>query len=140
MCAAVQVMLHLLNSGLLLLSYSALPHLPQARWMFSRPAILELTHNWGTESDAAFSGYHSGNAEPKGFGHIGLAVPDVYAACERFEKWVQGLDGHQADIPAGCCWWCRWLLCLRVDASCVHHPGPLYVSDIIMLWSVCCVG
>jgi lactoylglutathione lyase len=44
-----------------------------------------LTHNWGSESDPEFKGYHSGNSEPKGFGHIGLAVPDVYAACKRFE-------------------------------------------------------
>lgn len=55
-------------------------------WTFSQPACLELTHNWGTESDPEFKGYHSGNTDPRGFGHIGLSVPDVYAACERFEK------------------------------------------------------
>lgn len=69
--------------GLRMFSYCSAT---QARWMFSRPAVLELTHNWGTESDKSFAGFHSGNTEPKGFGHIGLAVPDVYAACERFEK------------------------------------------------------
>ena len=57
----------------------------RARWVFAQPALVELTHNWGTESEAEFH-YHDGNADPRGFGHIGVSVPDVYAACERFEK------------------------------------------------------
>ncbi|MGB1030063.1 MAG: VOC family protein, partial [Pseudoalteromonas marina] len=55
--------------------------------VFGRPALIELTHNWGTENDDSFTGYHSGNDEPKGFGHIGISVPDVYAASERFAKY-----------------------------------------------------
>ena len=38
----------------------------------SDTAVLELTHNWDTKS------YELGN----GFGHIAVAVPDAYKACE----------------------------------------------------------
>jgi lactoylglutathione lyase len=57
----------------------------RTEWMFKQPATLELTHNWGTEGDSDFKA-HSGNEEPKGYGHIGLHVPDVDEACARFEK------------------------------------------------------
>ncbi len=64
-----------------------IPDEPAARttWVFGRKALLELTHNWGTEDDAEFS-HHNGNDDPRGFGHIGISVPDVYAACDRFDS------------------------------------------------------
>lgn len=53
-------------------------------WLARQPGVLELTHNHGTEarSDAV---YHDGNSDPRGFGHICVSVPDVQAACARFE-------------------------------------------------------
>ena len=38
----------------------------------SAGSVIELTHNWGVDS------YEMGNA----FGHIALAVPDAYRACD----------------------------------------------------------
>ena len=56
----------------------------RVKWVFEQSALLELTHNHGTETDDAFT-YHNGNDQPQGFGHIGISVPNVYAACERFD-------------------------------------------------------
>lgn len=57
----------------------------RAEWVFNQPALLELTHNHGTELKEG-PVYHNGNVDPRGFGHIGVTVPDVYAACERFDS------------------------------------------------------
>lgn len=56
-----------------------------AKYAFGREAVLELTHNWGTE-DQEKTPYHNGNTEPRGFGHICISVPNIQEACTRFEK------------------------------------------------------
>mmetsp|Transcript_13850 Transcript_13850/g.26072 ORF Transcript_13850/g.26072 Transcript_13850/m.26072 type:complete len:386 (-) Transcript_13850:1138-2295(-) len=45
---------------------------------------LELTFNYGTDSES-FKGYHTGNQERDGFGHVAFNTDDVYAACEKLE-------------------------------------------------------
>jgi lactoylglutathione lyase len=54
-------------------------------WQAGLKGVLELTHNHGTESEPD-PVYHSGNTEPRGFGHICVAVPDTQAACARFDE------------------------------------------------------
>lgn len=57
----------------------------RGEWLLSQRGVLELTHNHGTEDDPEFA-YHHGNSDPRGFGHICVSVPDVEAACARFEQ------------------------------------------------------
>ena len=57
----------------------------RTEWTFQQRGILELTHNWGTESDEAFA-YHNGNTQPQGFGHICFSVPDLDAATQWFDE------------------------------------------------------
>jgi len=54
-------------------------------WTFSQHGLLELTHNWGSETQADFK-YHDGNAQPQGFGHICISVPDLDAAVAWFDQ------------------------------------------------------
>ncbi len=54
-------------------------------WMAGIPGVLELTHNHGTENQEG-KVYHDGNSDPRGFGHICVSVPDIEAACARFEQ------------------------------------------------------
>ena len=54
-------------------------------WTFAQRGVLELTHNWGSESQADFK-YHDGNAQPQGFGHLCFSVPDLDAAVAWFDR------------------------------------------------------
>ena len=55
------------------------------QWLAQQRGVLELTHNHGTEAETG-AVYHDGNSDPRGFGHICVSVPDVVAACDRFER------------------------------------------------------
>jgi len=65
----------------------AIPDSDAARkqWLARQSGVLELTHNYGTETRAG-PVYHDGNSDPRGFGHLCISVPDVVAACARFEQ------------------------------------------------------
>ena len=50
-----------------------------------REGVLELTHNYGTESDDSYK-VANGNSDPgKGFGHVCISVDNIQAACQRIE-------------------------------------------------------
>ena len=70
---------------------------PEAQWNYcmNLPGCIELTYNYGSEKEEGLV-YNTGNADTTGvsdggsvkggFGHIGITVPDVYEACERFKE------------------------------------------------------
>ncbi|KAA8904879.1 Glyoxalase/Bleomycin resistance protein/Dihydroxybiphenyl dioxygenase [Sphaerosporella brunnea] len=67
-----------------------------------REGLLELTWNYGTESDPNFK-YHNGNTDPQGFGHLCISVDSLEDACARFEdlqvNWKKRLtDGRMKTV------------------------------------------
>lgn len=55
----------------------------------ARQGIIELTHNWGTENDDSFEGYHNGNSTEngaiQGYGHTCVSCDDPVKFCQQIE-------------------------------------------------------
>ncbi|KAK0708119.1 Glyoxalase/Bleomycin resistance protein/Dihydroxybiphenyl dioxygenase [Lasiosphaeris hirsuta] len=86
--------------NLYFLGYSDVPAPGQGT--ADREGLLELTWNYGTEKNEAFS-YHDGNKGPQGFGHICVSVDSLDAACARLESlnvsWKKRLtDGRMKNV------------------------------------------
>jgi lactoylglutathione lyase len=88
-----------------------IPEGEEAQWKFCMncPACVELTWNHGSEKEEGGRCYNTGNSDATGtkdgekvkggFGHLGITVPDVYAACERFK--ALGAEFHKSPNSGG---------------------------------------
>ena len=73
-----------------------IPGTPEEQWAvcMNTPGCVELTWNYGSETEEGRV-YNTGNSDATGssdgekvrggFGHLGITVPDVYEACQRFQ-------------------------------------------------------
>lgn len=67
------------------LGYDSPKALTPGASLFDREGLIELTHNYGTESDPEYK-INNGNTEPhRGFGHTCISVDNIQAACQRLE-------------------------------------------------------
>ncbi|KAF7547699.1 hypothetical protein G7Z17_g7547 [Cylindrodendrum hubeiense] len=67
------------------LAYDSVNAVSSGKSVFDREGIVELTHNYGTESDPEYK-TNNGNVEPhRGFGHLCISVDNIQAACQRLE-------------------------------------------------------
>lgn len=74
------------NFDLYFLGYDSPRALSYGRHSSDREGLIELTHNYGTESNEQYS-VSTGNSEPfKGYGHTCISVDNIQAACQRIEE------------------------------------------------------
>jgi len=73
--------------SLYFLAYDAADNaLDKGKKAFEREGVLELTHNWGTEKPESDWKAHTGNSDPRGFGHVCISVSALEDACARLEN------------------------------------------------------
>ncbi|XP_072049667.1 lactoylglutathione lyase-like isoform X2 [Amphiura filiformis] len=70
---------------------------------------------YGTDTDKSFKGYHNGQSDPRGFGHIAVRVPNIDDAVKRFEL-------------------------LGVEFAEKPKQGPAYIKDPDGYWIEICSG
>lgn len=71
--------------SLYFLAYDGPKSLSGSNHWTDRNGVVELTHNYGTESDPSYS-VVNGNTEPyRGFGHLAISVDNIELACKRLE-------------------------------------------------------
>ncbi|KAJ7843322.1 lactoylglutathione lyase-like protein [Mycena olivaceomarginata] len=67
------------------LAYDSPSAVSHGKHWTDREGIIELTHNYGTESDPEYK-IVNGNTDPhRGFGHVCVSVDNIQAACARLE-------------------------------------------------------
>lgn len=67
------------------LAYDSPKAVSAGKNVWDREGLIELTHNYGTESDPNYK-INNGNVEPhRGFGHTCISVDNIQAACQRLE-------------------------------------------------------
>jgi len=68
------------------LAYDSPSAVSHGKHWTDREGIIELTHNYGTETDPEYK-IVNGNTDPyRGFGHVCVSVDNIQAACARLEE------------------------------------------------------
>ncbi|XP_072049668.1 lactoylglutathione lyase-like [Amphiura filiformis] len=88
-------------------------------WASKKPGCIEFRYEYGTDTDESFKGYHNGESDPRGFGHIAVCVPNIDDACKRLEE----LGVEFAENPKQ-----------------GKMSGPAYIKDPDGYWIEICSG
>ncbi|XP_072049666.1 lactoylglutathione lyase-like isoform X1 [Amphiura filiformis] len=84
-------------------------------WWSMLSGCIEFRYKYGTDTDKSFKGYHNGQSDPRGFGHIAVRVPNIDDAVKRFEL-------------------------LGVEFAEKPKQGPAYIKDPDGYWIEICSG